>query len=122
MERREGEQYDFNGVLLESWLRKKAQSGEKSAVVILLFFLPGRHAGTGGDIVEICEGIMQEYPDFKIAISPLISEHELLMPILHSRLLSAPTENRLPCRGCANDCNLYYICGGKPWRLEESII
>ena len=122
MERREGKQYDFNGDLLESWLTKKAQSGEKSVIVILLFFLPGRHAGTGGDIVEICEGIMDKYPDLNIAISPLISENERLIPLLHSRLLSTPAVKRLPCRGCTDNCKLYSVCGGKPWRLSEAIL
>lgn len=122
MERREGKRYDFNGDLLESWLTKKAQSGENSAIVVLLFFLPGRHAGIGGDIVEICEGIMDKYPDFNIAISPLISENELLIPLLHSRLLTTPAIKRLPCRGCTENCNLYSVCGGKPWRLSEAIL
>jgi len=54
MERREGKQYDFNGPLLEQWLEQKVARGEKSAIVALMFFLPGRHAGDGGDIEQIC--------------------------------------------------------------------
>jgi len=88
MERREGTEYDFNGDLLEHWLKKKAQSGETSVIVILLFFLAGRHAGEGGDIVEICESVMKEYPELKITISPLISEHPKFLSILQSRLNS----------------------------------
>lgn len=88
MERRDGAEYDFNGDLLRDWLTKKAQSGEKSAIVVLLFFLPGRHAGSGGDIIEICERIKTQHPDFKIGISPLVSEHKHLVSILHSRLQS----------------------------------
>ena len=86
MERREGNEYDFNGDLLKDWLIKKAESGESNAIIALMFFLAGRHAGEGGDIVEICEDVNKQYPDFKIAISPLISEHESLLSILHSRL------------------------------------
>lgn len=86
MERREGKEYDFNGDLLKDWLIKKAESGETSAIVALLFFLAGRHAGEGGDIAEICEEVMNQYPDFKIFITPLISEHDSLLSILHSRL------------------------------------
>lgn len=89
MERREGPEYDFNGDLLENWLKKKAQSGETNVLVILLFFLAGRHAGKGGDIVEICESVMQEYPALKITISPLISEHPKFLSILQSRLNDA---------------------------------
>lgn len=86
MERREGKEYDFNGDLLKDWLIQKAESGETSAIIILMFFLAGRHAGEGGDIVEICEEVMKQHENFKIAISPLISEHESLLSILHSRL------------------------------------
>ena len=86
MERREGAEYDFNGDLLDDWLKKKAQSGESSVIVILLFFLAGRHAGEGGDIVEICNSVMKEYPELKITISPLISEHPKFLSILQSRL------------------------------------
>ena len=90
MERREGKQYDFNGELLEDWLMAKAEQGmsgeESSAIVALLFSLPGRHAGEGGDIATICESVMQRYPNFKIGISPLVGEHPLLLEILADRL------------------------------------
>lgn len=89
MERREGKEYDFNGDLLKDWLTSKAQSSESSAVVILMFFLAGRHAGSGGDIVEICDSVMQQYPHFKIAISPLITEHPCFIDILQQRLFCA---------------------------------
>ena len=91
MERREGKEYDFNGELLEDWLTQKAESGETHAAVILMFFLPGSHAGEGGDIVEICESVMVKYPDFKISISPLISEHQRLVDILRKRLQTVLT-------------------------------
>ncbi len=86
MERREGKEYDFNGDLLENWLVQKAQQGETQASVILMFFLPGSHAGEGGDIVEICDGVMEQFPAFKVSISPLISEHPKLIAILNKRL------------------------------------
>lgn len=86
MERRKGKKYDFNGELLEGWLIKKARSGEKSAIVCMMFLLPGRHAGPGGDIEEMCTSIMQQYTDFKILITPLVGEHPKLVPLLLSRL------------------------------------
>ena len=89
MERREGKEYDFNGDLLENWLIQKAQAGETQASVILMFFLPGSHAGEGGDIVEICDAVMKKYPEFKITISPLISEHPKLISILNERLTNS---------------------------------
>jgi len=86
MERRQGKAYDFNGTLLKDWLTKIAESGGSSAIIALMFFLAGRHAGEGGDISDICDDVMKQYPGFKIAISPLISEHETLLSILQSRL------------------------------------
>jgi len=89
MERRTQAAYDFNGELLQHWLIKKAQAGETSAIVALQFFLPGSHAGAGGDIVEICQQVMQQYPAFRIAICPLIAEHAALTDILLARLQSS---------------------------------
>lgn len=86
MERRQGRQYDFNGQLLEDWLREVAAGGAKSAIVSMLFLQPGRHAGEGGDIEQICASVMQEYPGFEVAITPLVGEHPLLISILLSRL------------------------------------
>lgn len=86
MERREGKEYDFNGDLLEDWLSQKAASGETHATVILMFFLPGRHAGEGGDIVEICNNVMEKHPEFNITISPLMTEHPDIISILENRL------------------------------------
>lgn len=86
MERREGSEYDFNGDLLEHWLNQKAQAGEKSALVVMMFFLAGRHAGENGDIVQICDSVMQQHPGFKVAISPLITEHPAFVNILQLRL------------------------------------
>ena len=88
MERRDGTEYDFNGPLLEEWLIQKAQQGEKSAIVALMFFLPGRHAGEGGDIIEICKRIQKLYPEFSIQFTPLVYEHIELINILQSRWYS----------------------------------
>lgn len=86
MERREGNEYDFNGELLEHWLLQKSRSGEKIAIVSMMFLLPGRHAGPGGDIEAICTSIMQQYSGFNIFITPLVAEHPQLVSLLHSRL------------------------------------
>ncbi|MBC8210138.1 MAG: cobalamin biosynthesis protein CbiX [Gammaproteobacteria bacterium] len=90
MERRTQAAYDFNGELLQHWLIKKAQAGETSAIVALQFFLPGSHAGAGGDILEICQQVMQQYPAFRIAICPLVADHPALIDILLARLQSSP--------------------------------
>ena len=88
MERREGKEYDFNGPLLQHWLGELAASGEKSAIVGMMFLLPGRHAGEGGDIHQICADVMYQYPGFEVAISALVGEHPALIELLHQRLLA----------------------------------
>lgn len=88
MERREGHEYDFNGELLEDWLIAQAQAGVTEIIVAMLFFLPGRHAGKCGDIEEICHSVIAKFPKLKVAITPLISEHGMLLLILEDRLLA----------------------------------
>lgn len=89
MERRAGREYDFNGDLLEDYLKQQAIKGNNNIIVAMLFFLPGRHAGECGDIEEICNQVINNFPDLQVVITPLISEHELLLEILHARLLEA---------------------------------
>ena len=86
MERREGAEYDFNGPLLEDWLNERASQGEASAVVMMQFLLPGRHAGPGGDVVEICQGVMDQHPGFAVQITPLISDHPGFVDLLAERV------------------------------------
>jgi len=91
MERRKGKEYDFNGELLSDHLHKLTQSGELEVTVLLLFLLPGSHAGKNGDIAQICDKILEQYPNFKIKISPLVSQNENLIQCLVNRL-NAMTE------------------------------
>lgn len=88
MERRKGKQYDFNGELLEDWLSLRAKEGVTDIVVAMLFLLPGRHAGDGGDIQTICNDAMSSHPGLNISITPLVGEHEMIIDILASRLKS----------------------------------
>jgi sirohydrochlorin ferrochelatase len=50
MERRPGDEYAFNEPLLETALNQASGN----CVILMQFILPGRHAGTGGDVEEIC--------------------------------------------------------------------
>lgn len=53
MERREGDEFAFNEPLLAKILATAPfDAGE--VVVALQFLSPGRHAGPGGDVAEIC--------------------------------------------------------------------
>jgi hypothetical protein len=85
MERREGSDYDFNGVLLTDRLAKL----NGRIVLAMLFLLPGRHAGPGGDIAEICAAAEQASPGLQVTPSPLVGEHPLLLNILQARLKDA---------------------------------
>lgn len=86
MERREGGAYDFNGELLVNWLNAQAEKGVTNVIIAMLFFLPGRHAGECGDIEGICQSVMARYPKLQISLTPLISEHKMLVSILTDRL------------------------------------
>ncbi|TDY00579.1 sirohydrochlorin chelatase [Thiohalophilus thiocyanatoxydans] len=89
MERREGKEYDFNGDLLATWLRQQAGQGVTEVIVAMQFFLPGRHAGPRGDVEEICEAVVKDYPQLNYTITPLICHHPLLLDILKARLAAA---------------------------------
>lgn len=86
MERRAAKKYDFNGMLLEGLLENLVDSGVTQVIVAMMFFLPGRHAGAGGDIESICEQVQGSYPDIDIKITPLLSEHPALADILFKRI------------------------------------
>lgn len=84
MERREGAEYDFNEPLLEKVLaRPTFSSGD--VVVSMLFLNPGRHAGPGGDIAQICEEARANHPDLRIHMTALVGEAEELVEILAAR-------------------------------------
>jgi hypothetical protein len=85
MERREGDAYDFNDPLLETLGRLDNFSGG-SLVLAMFFLLPGRHAGAGGDVAEICDGLISENAFEQVQATPLMGEHPLLLDILHDRL------------------------------------
>jgi len=56
MERREGDEYAFNAPLLERLLGGPLEEGVAECLILsMMFLLPGRHAGPGGDIAEIVE-------------------------------------------------------------------
>jgi sirohydrochlorin ferrochelatase len=89
MERRKGAAYDFNGELLEQVLRRAAEADEQSTVTLSLLFLsPGRHAGQGGDIDQICRSVHQRHPQLQIRSSGLVGAHPDLTGILLDRLRS----------------------------------
>ena len=83
MERREEEEYAFNEPLLENLLG--SPGFEKEVILSMLFISPGRHAGPGGDIAEICEEAEKEKPGLKTFVSDLFATHDKVIPLLATR-------------------------------------
>jgi sirohydrochlorin ferrochelatase len=87
MERRQGPEYDFNGQLLGDLLDACAAKNSNAVIVLAMMFIsPGRHAGPGGDIDQICHDAVQRNPGLRVGISDLVGEHPLLIEILNERL------------------------------------
>jgi sirohydrochlorin ferrochelatase len=84
MERREGAEYDFNEPLLEDAL----QQAKDEAVILMLFLLPGRHAGGDGDVATIAK---EHAPaGLRRKLSPLLGTHPALPALLFRRHLVSP--------------------------------
>ncbi len=84
MERREGAEYDFNEPLLEHAL----QEAKGDAVILMLFLLPGRHAGAEGDVATIAK---EHAPaGLRWKLSPLLGTHPALPALLFRRHLYTP--------------------------------
>jgi sirohydrochlorin ferrochelatase len=81
MERREGAEYDFNKPLLQDAL----QQAKGEAVILMLFLLPGRHAGAEGDVATIVQAHAPEGLSWKL--SPLLGTHPALPALLFRRHL-----------------------------------
>ncbi|HAZ65620.1 MAG TPA: hypothetical protein DCY41_02560 [Opitutae bacterium] len=76
MERREGPVYAFNEPLLAEAI--KLAQGE--VVVLMLFLLPGRHAGPGGDVATLCAQNAPAGVNWRL--SPLIGDHPGLTEVI----------------------------------------
>ena len=85
MERREGPEYDFNEPLLERLLRQ-SEWKEGTVVVSMLFLSPGRHAGPGGDVDQICQDAMRASPALKTYMTDLVGTHVSIVDLLSKRM------------------------------------
>jgi sirohydrochlorin ferrochelatase len=79
MERREGPEYAFNEPLLADAL----QQAKGDAVILMLFLLPGRHAGPDGDVATIAKANIPAGVRWKL--SPLLGTHPALPALLERR-------------------------------------
>ena len=84
MERRPGKAFAFNEPLL-SCLLDTPEYCNGPVIVALLFLLPGRHAGQGGDIAEICRVAEMRHPGLQTYCTSPLGEHLGLVPILEQR-------------------------------------
>ena len=88
MERRDAPEYDFNEPLLERVDQVEDLAGGV-LIAAMFFLLPGRHAGEGGDVAEICEGLCQRNAFERVLRTPLLGESPMLLEILSDRLRAA---------------------------------
>ncbi|MHB0774874.1 sirohydrochlorin chelatase [Halomonas sp. WWR20] len=102
MERRDGEAYRFNEPLLEDLLTSPALT-DSDVILSMLFLSPGRHAGEGGDIAEICEQAMSRSPGLNVTKTRLVGENDAIVDILATRLqqvlAGGPLLAELPATG-----------------------
>lgn len=85
MERRDGKEYDFNEPLLENLGNLRNWEGS-DLIAAMFFLLPGRHAGSGGDVAGICDRLVGQSAFRSIHMTPLLGENPLLIDILEDRL------------------------------------
>ena len=90
MERRAGDAYAFNDPLLETLnFSDEYASGSDALLLVALFFLlPGRHAGSGGDVEAILDKMVEAGNINAYFKTDLIGSHPLLYSILSDRLAS----------------------------------
>jgi len=84
MERRPGTEYDFNDPLLEDLLKGWFADGVREVVLSQFFLLPGRHAGPGGDLAQICQPLIDQ--GMKVIRAENLGMHPLIIEILQDRI------------------------------------
>lgn len=84
MDRRPDAEYDFNEPLLANLLATPLWNAGQ-VVVAHLFLLPGRHAGEGGDIAQICARAESENPGLQVARAGLLGDAPGLIDVLVDR-------------------------------------
>jgi sirohydrochlorin ferrochelatase len=85
MERRDGPEYAFNEPLLAALLDAPPFNAGP-VVVAMLFLSPGRHAGPGGDVAQICAAAQARHPGLRPIRTGLLGDRPELIPLLADRL------------------------------------
>lgn len=98
MERREGPEYAFNEPLLATALR----GCTGNVTILMLFVLPGRHAGPGGDVETIAKDHAPQ--SIQVRISPLLHnpKHGLLPGLIAG-------QSGLPLKNAARDWRVWPV-------------
>jgi sirohydrochlorin ferrochelatase len=84
MERRDRPEYDYNEPRLENLLG--GEGFAENVIVSMLFLSPGRHAGPGGDVAEICANAEMAIAGSATRMTDLVATHPGLIDILARRL------------------------------------
>lgn len=85
MERRPGPEFAFNEPLLEDLLVSPGWN-EAPVIVAMQFLSPGRHAGPGGDVAQICERAKELCPRLRTRMTGLVGDHPQMVSLLLERL------------------------------------
>jgi sirohydrochlorin ferrochelatase len=85
MERRPGAEFDFNEPRLEKLL-EMAEFARGEVVVAQLFLQPGRHAGPGGDVEQICAEARRKNAGVKIVVTEPLGNDPELLAVLAERM------------------------------------
>ncbi|HVT72416.1 MAG TPA: CbiX/SirB N-terminal domain-containing protein [Lacunisphaera sp.] len=88
MERRPGPEFDFAAPLLADLLAGPPWT-ESRVIVGMQFLLPGRHAGTDGDVAKICRAAEAAHPRLRTTMTTLVGAHPLLLEPLAERWSAA---------------------------------
>lgn len=97
MERRDGDEYAFNEPLLENIIG--AEGFQKEIIVSMLFASPGRHAGPGGDVAQICKEAAEQHSELKWHMSELVAGHEGIIDLLAERFQQGLKSNPVAWEG-----------------------
>ena len=95
----EGEEHPHNHPLLADALAALGASptgAPRDVVIALLFLSPGRHAGPGGDIAQICGTAETALPALRCHLTDLVGTHPLAATALAAALRTTITRLHAP--------------------------
>jgi len=98
MERRPGLEYTFADPLLANALAEPPFN-DGDVIVLLQFLSPGRHAGEGGDIEEICGEAQRGMPQLRTYLTEPIGQDPRIIELLAQRYRDAASKTQTSLRG-----------------------